>query len=127
MLDHPLIEFLATVPADVKFRGGQMKYLLKQSYSDVIPQEILTRRDKMGFPVPLSEWFGNELKDFVNDLFRSTPAQNRPFINTKAILAGLDGTEKFSRKLWGLVSLELWYRSFHDQAGKFAALRDQAA
>ena len=127
LLDHPLIEFLATVPADVKFHGGQMKYLLKQSYSDVIPEEILTRRDKMGFPVPLNEWFAGELRDFVNDLFRSSVAQNRPFINAKAILAGLDGTEKFSRKLWGLVSLELWHRSFHDQAGRFAALLDEAA
>lgn len=127
MLDHPLIEFLATVPADVKFHGGQMKYLLKQSYSDVIPEEILNRRDKMGFPVPLSEWFGGELRDFVNDLFRSSAAQHRPFINAKAILAGLDGTEKFSRKLWGLISLELWHRAYHDQASKFTGLLDHAA
>ena len=126
-LDHPLIEFLATVPADVKFRGGQMKHLLKRSYSDVIPKEILNRRDKMGFPVPLSDWFSEELRDFVNDLFRSKAAQDRPFINAKAILGGLDGTAKFSRKLWGLVSLELWHRSFHDQAGRFAALLDKAA
>ena len=37
LLDHPLIEFLATVPADVKFEGGRMKHLLKLAYADVLP------------------------------------------------------------------------------------------
>ena len=127
LLDHPLIEFVATVPADVKFQGGQMKHLLKQSYSDVIPEQILNRRDKMGFPVPLSEWFASELKDFVNDLLRSKVASERPFVNAAAILAGLEGTQKFSRKLWGLVSLELWHRTFHDQSSRFTSLLDEAA
>ena len=127
MLDHPLIEFLATVPADVKFQGGKMKHLLKQTYSDVIPEQIVNRRDKMGFPVPLSEWFADDLRDFVNDLFRSKAASSRPYINAKAILAGLDSAEKFSRKLWGLVSLELWHRTYHDQASRFAALLDETA
>src|SRR5439155_3740304 len=51
LLDHPLIEFLATVPADVKFEGGRMKHLLRRAYADVLPSAIADRRDKMGFPV----------------------------------------------------------------------------
>src|SRR3990170_5145323 len=50
LLDHPLVEFLATVPADVKFKGGQMKQLLKTTYRDTLPRSVLERRDKMGFP-----------------------------------------------------------------------------
>src|SRR5262249_16162079 len=53
LLDHPLIEFLATVPADVKFAGGRMKHLLKLAYGPALPPAIAERRDKMGFPVPL--------------------------------------------------------------------------
>ena len=126
-LDHPLIEFLATAPADVKFAGGQMKHLLKRAYADEIPREIAERRDKMGFPVPLSEWAQGELRDFVNDVFRSQSARSRPFVNAQAIVAGLEGAPKFSRKLWGFLSLELWQRTFHDQAARFSALLDQAA
>ncbi len=75
LLDHPLIEFLATVPADVKFAGGRMKHLLKLAYGDELPVEIAERRDKMGFPVPLKEWFSGELNDLVQDIFRSRSAR----------------------------------------------------
>ena len=125
-LDHPLIEFVATVPADVKFKDGHMKHLLKTAFADVIPGEILNRRDKMGFPVPLKEWMGGELKEFVSDIFGSTKAQTRPFVNTTAIRSQLGSSGRFSRKLWGLLSLELWYQNFHDQAAHFQGLMEVA-
>jgi asparagine synthase (glutamine-hydrolysing) len=124
-LDHPLIEFVATVPADVKFQGGHMKHLLRCAYKDVIPQEILSRRDKMGFPVPLKEWMSGELRSFVLDTFNSSRAQTRPFINATAIRGQLDGVGQFSRKLWGLLSLELWYQNFHDRAETFRRMIDE--
>ncbi len=49
------------MPADVKFKGGQMKQLMKTVYRDILPDGILKRRDKMGFPVPLKEWFEGTL------------------------------------------------------------------
>jgi asparagine synthase (glutamine-hydrolysing) len=115
-LDHPLIEFVASVPADVKFQGGHMKHLIKRAYGDVIPDAILNRRDKMGFPVPLKEWMGGELKEFIVDTFSSERAQSRPYTNARAIQGQLDSVGRFSRKLWGLLSLELWYQNFHDRA-----------
>src|SRR5439155_13562300 len=75
LLDHPLIEFLATVPADVKFAGGRMKHLLKLAYGHELPPAIAERRDKMGFPVPLKEWFSGELHDLVHDIFRGRNAR----------------------------------------------------
>jgi asparagine synthase (glutamine-hydrolysing) len=119
LLDHPLIEFLATVPADVKFAGGRMKNLLKLAYRRELPVEIAERRDKMGFPVPLKEWFSGELRDFVEDIFRSQAARRRPFLNTQAVIADIDIAGRFSRKLWGLLSLELWQQLFHDRAVEY--------
>lgn len=116
LLDHPLIEFLATVPADVKFAGGRMKHLLKTAYAGDLPPAIADRRDKMGFPVPLKEWFSGELRDLVHDTFGSRSAHERPFLNADAVLANLAGAGRFSRKVWGLLSLELWHRIFHDRA-----------
>ncbi|MGD9615076.1 MAG: asparagine synthase (glutamine-hydrolyzing) [Alphaproteobacteria bacterium] len=126
LLDHPLIEFLATVPADVKFAGGHMKYLLKRAYGHELPPAILDRRDKMGFPVPLREWFSGELYSLVQDIFRSRDARQRDYLNADAVLANLDRTGQFSRKIWGLLSLELWQQQFHDRAATYRRLLAEA-
>jgi asparagine synthase (glutamine-hydrolysing) len=131
-LDHPLVEFAARVPADIKFAGGKMKDLLKTTFADVLPKPILERRDKMGFPVPLKEWFAGPLKDFVHEVFAVQRAKRRPYFNTAAVLAGIGPMGRFSRKLWGLLSLELWHQAFHDRAaeirrvGEAGAARDEA-
>jgi asparagine synthase (glutamine-hydrolysing) len=117
-LDHPLVEFAATVPADVKFSGGDIKHLLKRALGSELPDSILRRRDKMGFPVPLKEWFAGELRDFMQDTFRSRAARSRPFMNADAVLANFDRAEQFSRKTWGLISLEIWHQMFHDRASE---------
>jgi asparagine synthase (glutamine-hydrolysing) len=116
MLDTRVVEFAATTPADVKFKHGQMKHFIKATFGKDLPRELMSRRDKMGFPVPLKEWFEGELKDFVGDIFLTQAARHRPFINGKALLAGLNKGERFSRKIWGLMSLELWHQMFHDRA-----------
>ena len=122
LLDHPLIEFLATVPADVKFAGGRMKHLLKLAYGHVLPTAITDRRDKMGFPVPLKEWFSDPLRDWVADVFHSRRAQSREFVNARAVLANLDKVGPFSRKTWGLLTLELWQQRFHDRQHEYRAM-----
>ena len=122
LLDHPLIEFVASVPADVKFKDGQMKQMLKRAYKDDIPREIHERRDKMGFPVPLKEWAQGEVNDFLVDTFSSSKARSRPFMNADAIVASVGQSGRYSRKLWGLLSLELWHQSFHDRAADFRRL-----
>jgi asparagine synthase (glutamine-hydrolysing) len=81
---------------------------------DVLPEVIINRKNKMGFPVPLNEWTRNELKDFINDLFAVQRLKHRPYFNTDAILNGLDNETKFGRKIWGLLSLEIWYQEFID-------------
>lgn len=114
-LDHKIVEFAATIPADIKFPGGRMKALLKNVFKEKIPNNILNRRDKMGFPVPLKEWFEGPLRDFVYDIFSSNAATTRGFYDPKKVLKNLNQSSQFSRKIWGLLSLELWYREFHDQ------------
>jgi asparagine synthase (glutamine-hydrolysing) len=121
-LDHPLVEFVATIPADIKFPEGRMKALLKNVFKEKIPEKILNRRDKMGFPVPLKEWFGGALKEFVHDIFSSQVAKTRGFYDPQKVLLNLDQSSQFSRKIWGLLSLELWYREFHDKQHEYRKL-----
>jgi asparagine synthase (glutamine-hydrolysing) len=116
-LDARVVEFAATLPADVKFKDGHLKHALKEAMRDVLPPAIVDRRDKMGFPVPLGEWINGELHDFVLDVFSSENARSRPYLAEDFDVRRLIEREgAFSRNLWGLFSLELWQQAFHDRA-----------
>jgi asparagine synthase (glutamine-hydrolysing) len=121
-LDAPVVEFAATIPADIKFKEGNLKHFLKTSFASEMPNELSRRRDKMGFPVPLKEWFAAELRDFVGDVFATQTSRKRPFFDTKSILTSFDRGERFSRKAWGLLSLELWHQLFHDRAAEYRGM-----
>lgn len=114
-LDHELIELVATIPANIKFKDGTLKRILINSLKDELPPAILNRKDKMGFPVPLDEWFKTSLKSFVFDIFNSQKAKERQYFNSEEILKGISSEPKFGRKIWGLLSLELWNREFVDK------------
>jgi asparagine synthase (glutamine-hydrolysing) len=122
LLDHPIVEFAATVPADLKFPGGKLKHLLRNSYRETLPSSILDRRDKMGFPVPLKEWFGGELQPFVMDILSNMHSRQREYFDTKEVLKNFGSEAQFSRKTWALLSLELWQQEFHDKASEYRAL-----
>lgn len=125
LLDHPLVEFAATVPADVKFEGGHLKRMLKNAFGDVLPHQIVHRRDKMGFPVPLKEWFAGPLRRDVVDIFQNMREKHRPYIRADAVLHNFGQASRFSRKTWGLLGLELWHQTFHDQAADYRAMLDE--
>ena len=94
---------------------------------DALPGEIVDRRDKMGFPVPLTEWLGAELHDFVLDVFSGANARSRPYLSDDFDVRRLIEREgAFSRNLWGLFSLELWQQSYHDEAAKWRSSVDGA-
>ena len=67
LLDHELMEFAASIPADLKVRGAEKKWIFRQALRGWIPDEILDR-PKQGFTVPIGEWFRNELHDLVRDV-----------------------------------------------------------
>ena len=74
----------------------------------------MNRKDKMGFPVPLHIWSKNKGKDFIMDVLLSKKAKERSIINTQYIEKLINAEQPFSRGLWGLLSLELWYNQFID-------------
>ena len=101
-----------------------MKHVLKSCMSPVLPESIVNRTDKMGFPVPLQEWVAEKgkVRDFVTDILSSQAALSRPVINNRRVLDGLGRELKFGRKLWAFLCLELWQRAFHDKATEFKRL-----
>lgn len=82
-LDHKLMEFAASLPAYLKLRGIETKYLLKHSLSDLLPREILRRR-KMGFGVPLDVWFRKDLKEMTYDILLDNRCIERGYFKKRS-------------------------------------------
>jgi len=122
LLDHPIVELAATIPANIKFKNGAMKHIFKRALKPFVPQAIYDRTDKMGFPTPLTEWVHGEARDFVRDIFLSSAAQGRQLVDNRKVLEGLESEPKFGRKIWGLLCLELWQQEFHDREGEFKGM-----
>ncbi len=118
LLDHPLVEFVATIPANIKFRNGELKRLLKVVSANHLPAAIRERKDKMGFPVPLNLWLkrGGPARDFIGDILGSQRARTRSYLGDGlSIDAVLDSQSAYGRNLWALLSLELWHQQFIDE------------
>jgi asparagine synthase (glutamine-hydrolysing) len=118
LLDHRIVELVAGMPPGMKFKGAEMKYILKRSAGDVLPPTILARKDKMGFPVPLHLWARNRVREFFRDILLSSECRNRGIFNIDEIAKLIDNENAFSRRLWGIVNLELWFRQFIDRSQK---------
>lgn len=111
-LDHKIVELAAKIPADIKFKNGEMKRILLKTFSKDLPESVINRKDKMGFPVPINEWFKRELSYFIKEVFLDSP--KRDIINKDIILKKIADEPQFGRKIWGLLSLEIWFQEFYD-------------
>lgn len=107
------------MPADIKFKNGDMKHIFKQIIHPYLPETILSRKDKMGFPTPLNQWINGEANEFIKDIFSSGKALSREFIDNKKVMEGLATESTYGRKIWGLLCLEIWQQEFHDHSDKF--------
>ena len=116
-LDHPLVEFAATIPADIKFRNGELKRMLKLVFKEDLPKDINERKDKMGFPVPINLWLkkSGPAKEYIGDVLNSQCARTRPYLGEGfSIDSVMDSQSPYGRNLWALLSLELWHKQFLD-------------
>src|SRR5579875_1716668 len=117
LLDYKLIEYAASIPSNVKIKGFKAKYLLKRAYADFLPEPILTRK-KMGFNVPIGQWFQEGQRNLMLRLLLSERARSRGFLNNDCVAnilrEHLTGKTNYSNQLFILASLELWFRIFID-------------
>ena len=119
LMDHKLVEWLATLPSSLKVRGSEGKFLLKKSMEPLLPNEVLYR-PKMGFSVPLARWFRGPLKQRVRDAvlgerLASTGWFERNYLQ-HLVDAHQDGTRDYSAPLWTLLMFEAFLRNVVDVA-----------
>jgi asparagine synthase (glutamine-hydrolysing) len=113
ILDHKLMELAAMMPSSVKLRGTNGKYIFKNAVKKILPQSVL-RRKKMGFAVPLSQWFRNDLKEFARGvLFTGSSDTLINGATTKRIWQEHQSAlRNRSTELWALLMFRLWERQF---------------
>ena len=115
ILDHKVIEFAASIPANLKYHHSEKKYILKKAFEGTLPDDILYRK-KMGFSVPLSDWLKGELKTMASDSLFGKNAGVGHFFNNKALHSIWDqhqcGKRNYATILWSLFMFELWYQEF---------------
>jgi asparagine synthase (glutamine-hydrolysing) len=115
LLDHRIVEYVIAVPPLLKFAGGRTKSILKSALEGVVPNEILYRKEKMGFPFPYNQWFQTDLKDFIHDTLGGKSLRERGWFDSKRVDALLSGEGSYDRGVWGLLNLELWAKAFFDE------------
>ncbi|KHO61749.1 asparagine synthase [Thermoanaerobacter sp. YS13] len=115
-LDYKLVQFAASIPSKLKYKGNIEKYILKQTFKNDLPYFVLNRK-KNGFPVPITSLVKNEYKNFARDILLSQKALNRGYFNKSYIEGLLSGKYKGThtgRQIWLLLVFELWHRMFID-------------
>jgi asparagine synthase (glutamine-hydrolysing) len=117
LLDQDLVELAASIPEEVKIRGGRLKHVLKKAVSGLLPRDILERK-KRGFGTPMGAWLKRDLAPLVRGLLSEPVIRKRGLFHSHAVqeLIGLheanrvDGTDR----LLALLNLEIWSRLYLD-------------
>jgi len=121
-----LMEFAARLPANLKIRGREPKWILKRAFRDRLPSSIL-ERPKMGFNLPLDSWLRGELADMSWELLLGQRGRSRGYFRPEAVRRLLEehrsGRWNWHDEIWTLLLLEMWHREFVDPP---VALADEA-
>lgn len=115
LLDHHLMEFAATIPERFSINGRSGKQILKRAYADLIPGQIANRK-KAGFTVPVGTWINGPLREMTRELLVSNGAEVHKLVRRKFIDKMIDEHESHRQshavRLWNLICLETWSKSF---------------
>jgi asparagine synthase (glutamine-hydrolysing) len=114
LMDHPLVEWLATLPSNMKLRGGEGKWLFKHALEPHLPNDVLYRA-KMGFAVPLASWFRGPLRERVRDAVLGERLLDTGLFDRRALEQVIQrhqsGMRDHSAPLWTLLMFEAFLRN----------------
>jgi asparagine synthase (glutamine-hydrolysing) len=118
LLDHRIAEFMAQVPFEYKYKDASGKYLLKKVLERYIPKEMI-ERPKMGFGIPMFEWFGGDLRNLFDEYFQDTKLKKHKLFNISYIKQELENLKQNKplniNRLWFLLVFQMWYEKYMDK------------
>ncbi|MBI5093098.1 MAG: asparagine synthase (glutamine-hydrolyzing) [Candidatus Hydrogenedentes bacterium] len=113
ILDHRIVEFSATVPFHLKYKGAISKRLVKHAVKTLLPPKLLTQR-KRGFAIPVHTWFRGELRSHFEDTVLSADSRCAAYLNTATsqtlLREHVEGRENYGHHLWSILMFEHWLR-----------------
>ena len=119
LMDHELVDWLATLPTSHKIQGQEGKYLFKKSMESYLPNDVLYR-PKMGFSVPLARWFRGPLRQRVRESLLGPRMAATGWFNREYLEHLVDahnaGTRDYSAPIWTLLMFEAFLRQVVDGA-----------
>jgi asparagine synthase (glutamine-hydrolysing) len=119
LMDHELVEWLATLPSGLKIQRQEGKYIFKKAMGPYLPHDVLYR-PKMGFSVPLARWFRGPLKQRVRDAVLGERLTSTGWFNNSylqhLVEAHQSGAHDYSAPLWTLLMFEAFLRRVVDGA-----------
>ena len=118
-MDHELAAFVSSLPDHMRVRGRTTKWILREAMKRMLPAEIL-ERPKVGFRVPVNEWFRGPMKSYLYDHLtgpgsRTAGYFNRPALD-KILSDHVNGRQNHEKLLWCLLNLEIWHREYNISA-----------
>jgi len=117
-LDHVLVEFAASIPAEYSINGLSGKAILKSAFEDLLPHSIVYRK-KMGFPTPWAYWLAGPQLDNLEHMLLEPRTLQRGLFNKTAIQRQFAehraGRRDHGNRIWRLLNLEMWQRVFIDR------------
>lgn len=127
LLDPDLAQFTCTIPANLKLKGFEKRFIFKQAMTGILPQKILYKK-KHGFGVPVSKWLleNPTLRAQMHDLLSDRRTLERgyfrkEFINKLRKLHESDDVAYYGETMWYLLVLELWHRNHVDARKRVAS------
>lgn len=116
-LDHHLVERTLSLPAEKIIDKATTKFFFREAMKNVLPEEIRTRRDKIGFATPWEKWFRNEkMQAKILDILYSREFRERGYLAPEVCLNDyrlhLAGKIDIAKEIWKWLNLELWSRTF---------------
>ncbi len=112
LLDYRIIEYVAGLSGDLKYKNGIKKYLLKTITHKYLPKELMDRK-KMGFSAPIFDWFKMELKEYFLDYLSENRLKKEGIFNIKNVInlrdLYLNGSNENIQRLWFILMFEMWY------------------
>ncbi len=117
LIDYKVVEYAASIPAELKLKGNTLKYLLRKVASQYLSQELINRK-KVGFGFPLGIWMRTELKTFLKNLFDESRFVElgifeRSYVQ-RLLHEHISGKADHNFRLWILINLEIWYRLYFE-------------
>lgn len=114
-MDHELAGYVSRLPDEYRVRGRTGKWILREGVKKLLPEKILSR-PKVGFRVPVSDWFRGPLKGYLEDHLSSQSSRTRQYFDQIALDRVLaehaEGRKNHEKLLWSLLSLEVWHREY---------------